>query len=368
MLISVGLPQRPDSAGNGGRSRGIPRRPSTEAISAVLFAADKRAGAFDDAHAQRETGAQQRRAQPAAFFQLRNRRPHAPDRQRIFVADIENALVRADGHRRQGQPLDDAEGKRFQNHAVHERARIAFVAVADHIFDIARLLADGAPFLAGGKSRPAASAQAGLFDGGDELFGGKAGRFFRRAFQAPPERGEAVMGEVFIQVQRIEFAEMFGGDMDLVFQEGADGGIAFAHGEARHLLLRRGLLQQQAVQQARPEPAGAAQKTARAEMPLHERAGLAGRQVGIVSGRLARQRDFNHRRAMAHAHATHALDADLAAALARAFAQGVKQLVAALGHAAGTEADVDLGGAVGGRRFHFLGGLRAVPRAVCRAR
>ena len=66
-----------------------------------------------------------------------------------------------DGHRRHGQPLDDPIGKRFENHPVHERARIAFVAVADHILDIARLLADDAPFLSGGKTRPAAPAQAG---------------------------------------------------------------------------------------------------------------------------------------------------------------------------------------------------------------
>ncbi len=31
----VGLPQSPQTAGNGGRGRGIPRRPSIEAISAV---------------------------------------------------------------------------------------------------------------------------------------------------------------------------------------------------------------------------------------------------------------------------------------------------------------------------------------------
>ena len=71
-----------------------------------------------------------------------------------------------------------------------------------------------------------------------------------RRFQAAPERGEALMGQVFIQVQGIQFAEMFGGDMHLVFQEGADGGIAPAHGIARHLLLRRLLLQQQTVKQA----------------------------------------------------------------------------------------------------------------------
>jgi hypothetical protein len=34
--------------------------------------------------------------------------------------------------------------------------------------------------------------------------------------------------------------------------------------------------------------------------------------------------------------------------------QCVKQLVAAFGHAAGTEADVDLGRAIAGPMFHFL--------------
>ena len=44
------------------------------------------------------------------------------------------------------------------------------------------------------------------------------------------------------------------------------------------------------------------------------------------------------------------LMADMAAAFARALAQSVKQLVAALGHAAGTEANVDLREAVAGER------------------
>src|SRR5512134_2937285 len=35
LLMQVGKPHRPDSVGNGGRTRGIPRLPSMEAISAV---------------------------------------------------------------------------------------------------------------------------------------------------------------------------------------------------------------------------------------------------------------------------------------------------------------------------------------------
>src|SRR3954453_23876330 len=35
LLISVGRPHSPETAGNGGRGRGVPRPPSIEAISAV---------------------------------------------------------------------------------------------------------------------------------------------------------------------------------------------------------------------------------------------------------------------------------------------------------------------------------------------
>ena len=88
---------------------------------------------------------------------------------------------------------------------------------------------------------------------------------------------------------------MFGGDGRLVFQKGADGGIAPAHGEARHRRLGRGRIHQQAAQQAGPEPAGAPQKTARRKMLSQEGAGLAGLAliyaVCLLIGRLvARKR------------------------------------------------------------------------------
>ena len=107
----------------------------------------------------------------------------------------------------------------------------------------------------------------------------RSSRDVRLGLQAPPQRGEAVMRQVFVQVQRIEFAEMFGGDMHLAFQKGADGGIAFAHGKARHLLLRRGLIQQQAVQQRRSR-AGRRGAAIRAD----ENAVARGRRPGRASG------------------------------------------------------------------------------------
>ena len=60
------------------------------------------------------------------------------DGQRILGADVEEALVGADGAGGDGHALDHAVGERFQQHAVHERAGIAFVAVADDVLLVAR--------------------------------------------------------------------------------------------------------------------------------------------------------------------------------------------------------------------------------------
>ena len=115
MLTSVGLPQRPDSAGKGGRSRGIPRRPSTEAISPV---SSPQTNAPAPSTTLRRNGKlEPSKASPSqprfssAASAARTRR----DRQRIFVADIEKPLVRADRHRGQRQPFDDAKRKRLEN-------------------------------------------------------------------------------------------------------------------------------------------------------------------------------------------------------------------------------------------------------------
>ena len=55
------------------------------------------------------------------------------DRQRIFRADVEEPAVGADGVAGDEHPLDHVEGVRLQHAAVHERAGIALVGVADEI-------------------------------------------------------------------------------------------------------------------------------------------------------------------------------------------------------------------------------------------
>ena len=93
-----------------------------------------------------------------------------PHGQRILGADIEVAFRRADGVGRDGQAFQHAMRIGFEHQPVHERAGIAFIAIADDVFDCARLRASQRPFAAGGKARAAASAQAGIGNGGDHLF------------------------------------------------------------------------------------------------------------------------------------------------------------------------------------------------------
>ena len=235
--MSVGLPHRPDCGGE----RRAQARHSAPAFhrgdQGRLFAADESAGAFLDGDAQRIIAAQQTLAQPAAPLALGQRRPHPPQGLGILVADVEDGLVRADRDRGDGQPFDDAIRERFEDHPVHERARVAFVAVADHILGLAGLLAHHAPFLAGGKPRAAAPAQAGLLNGLDDLFRRKRQRapvelgsfgLLRAPSDFPAgggtprhlgQRGKTLVREALIQVQRVEPPVMLHGDVDLAVEK-----------------------------------------------------------------------------------------------------------------------------------------------------
>ena len=103
------------------------------------------------------------------MFEFGNGCPHSFDGERIFVTNVKNAFMRADRHGGDCQSLDDAKRKRLQNHPVHERAGIAFVAIGNDIFDFPCLLSYDAPLLAGGKPGAAAAAQSGFFNRGNDL-------------------------------------------------------------------------------------------------------------------------------------------------------------------------------------------------------
>ncbi len=79
------------------------------------------------------------------------------------------SLIRADRVSRDGHAFEHAVRVALQHAAVHERAGIAFVRVADDIFFRAGRFGDRAPFEAGGKARAAATAQAAFDHGFNDL-------------------------------------------------------------------------------------------------------------------------------------------------------------------------------------------------------
>ena len=93
-------------------------------------------------------------------------------------------------------------GVALHDGAVHERAGVALVAVADHILLALGLAADAVPLSARGKARAAAAAQAGIEDlTADVLVGHLKERLF--------ESGVAVVGKVFVNVLGVRRAAVF---------------------------------------------------------------------------------------------------------------------------------------------------------------
>ena len=123
----------------------------------------------------------------------------ALDCQRILRADVDVALVAAGGERGDHHALDDRMGVALHDGAVHERAGVALVAVADHILLALGLAADAVPLSARGKARAAA---AGIEDlTADVLVGHLKERLF--------ESGVAVVGKVFVNVLGVRRAAVF---------------------------------------------------------------------------------------------------------------------------------------------------------------
>ena len=82
----------------------------------------------------------------------------------------------------------------FENAAVHERAGVAFIRIADHVFLGQRLARHQFPFEAGGITRSAAAAQTAAAYLGDDF----AGSHFRDgAEQGPVAAGGDVIGNSF---------------------------------------------------------------------------------------------------------------------------------------------------------------------------
>ncbi len=132
----------------------MPRRPSIEASSAVSSPqTNAPAPSFTDKF-EAEVGPHHALAQQAALPAALEGLVDPLDGQRILGADVEEALVGPDRVGGDAHPFDDAVGERFQQHAVHERAGIALVAVADDVLHVARRRRGPSPTSSRWESRP----------------------------------------------------------------------------------------------------------------------------------------------------------------------------------------------------------------------
>ena len=124
-----------------------------------LLAADIGTGADADLDFEICFGAQQ-----ALGFSQHDGAFHDADGIRIFRADIDVALGRANGEARDRHALDQQEGIAFHDHAIGISARVAFVGVADDELAIRGRVGDRLPLDAGREAGAAAATQARPYD------------------------------------------------------------------------------------------------------------------------------------------------------------------------------------------------------------
>ncbi len=162
-----------------------------------FFTADERAGAEANVDLEAEIAAQNVFAQQTCRAGLGQGGFQTVDRQRIFRADVDIPLAGADGVSGQTHAFDDAVRIAFHDRAIHERARVAFIGVADNKFLRAGIAFREGPFLPGGETCAAAAAQAGSFHRVDDILGRHLGQGFADGLVT-------AIGDIFFDFFRID--------------------------------------------------------------------------------------------------------------------------------------------------------------------
>ena len=149
-----------DVGGEGRLRRGLAALALHRVDEGRLLAADERAGAELDLDVEAEVRAEDVLAEQAARARLVDRHLEAGDRERILRADVDEALLGADRVGADRHRLDDAGGVALHDRAVHERARVAFVGVADDVLLVGLHARGDLPLEARREARAAAPADA----------------------------------------------------------------------------------------------------------------------------------------------------------------------------------------------------------------
>jgi len=177
-----------------------------------LLAADEGARAHADLEVEVEAAPEDVLAEQPVLARLVQGVLETLDGKRILGAHIHVPLVRADGVGADDHALDEGVRVAFEDGAVHERAGVAFVGVAQHVLDVAALLLGEPPLHASGKAGAAATAQAAGQHLLDDLFGGHLG----------DDLGEGlvpVAGDVLADVEGVDDPAVPQHDLDLAVEE-----------------------------------------------------------------------------------------------------------------------------------------------------
>ena len=174
-----------------------------------LFAADERACAEADLYVKVEAGSEDIFSEQSVFSGLLDRDLQSFYRDRVLGTHIYVTLAGADRVTCDRHSFQNCVRIAFQNRAVHECARVAFVGVAAYILDIGLGRLTECPFSSGGESGAAAAAEAGSQHHVDDLVLG-------HARQDLIECLIAVQRDVFLNIFRIDHAAVPQGDSHLL--------------------------------------------------------------------------------------------------------------------------------------------------------
>ena len=174
-----------------------------------FFAADEGAGAEGDLDVEIKVGAHDVLAEQTIFSRLLDGVFEAVDGEWIFGADVDAPFVCADGIAADGHGFEHGMWVAFEDGAVHERAWVPFVGVADDIFHVGVIAGSDLPFLPGWEAGAAAAAQSGIKHFLDDV----GWCHFKKALT---ECHVSVVGNAVVDVARINDAAVSEGNTQLL--------------------------------------------------------------------------------------------------------------------------------------------------------
>ena len=232
-------------------------------------------------HFERELCPQDAASEQAVFVAGGDGGARPVYRRGVPVPDEHDAVRRARRVARDDAPLDQRERVGLQDRLVVERARVALLAVAEDVLHGRRIAREETPLHSGGERRPAASAQAGVFD----LLEGSLRRQLRQGAVQPRE---SAARDVLIEVDRVYFARV----------PQRDANLAAHHRQ----VLQAGNAGNAAVHARQGELDGGFPP---ANVALHDGGGLIRRDVAVQNARPARDGDVDERLCVAEAARPH---------------------------------------------------------------